>query len=68
MLAVEALKWLPLPTCNMDDHLEHSANAAGVPSSYIIGTAQAVFAGTILNSALATAIQFLTIWSYCQTP
>jgi len=52
----------------MDDHLEHSANAAGVPSSYIIGTSQAVFAGTILNSALATAIQFLTIWSYCQTP
>lgn len=47
MLSVEALKWLPLPTRNMDDSLEHSANAAGEPSSYIINTSQAVFVGTI---------------------
>lgn len=47
MLCSEVLKWLPLPKCNMDDHLEHSANAAGVPPSYIIDGAQAVFEGKL---------------------
>lgn len=40
MLYWEVVKWLPLVKCNMDDHLKHSANAAGKLSSYVIYTAQ----------------------------
>lgn len=47
MLCLEVLKWRPLPKSNMDGHLEHSTNAAGVPPSYIINGSQAVFEGKL---------------------
>lgn len=31
VLCLEVLKWLPVPKCNMDGHLEHPTTAAGVP-------------------------------------
>lgn len=61
-LCLEVLKWLPVPKCNMDGHLEHSTNAAGVPPSYIISGSWAVKgkATVSLNSVLSLIIQFFS--------